>query len=760
MAAATLADINSTLLSIKRDTAVTAKRLSGKGSSAEEAREGLKERTKARDIIAKPTAPKAPSKNKGGGIGGFFSGLLAKGIDWLKWFAAIGLGAFFFKEIKEFITAAFEPWKKAILKWWDEKKDGIGKAWEGVLDASGFNKLMEGSQALWDDNIKPFFEWFYPENNKFIAWFKNAGKSLDNWLNDSFLGDEWKGIKNFLFGEDIHGEFGEKGKKGGIFAGVKEYARNLTSAIGKFGESLGLLDEKGNVTGMGMVAGIGTLATLFTFIGPIKLIKAAFTGSAILAKAGIKTVAGAMGWVISSFAKLGGLVLGFVGDAAIWGAKGATKLAGKGLAAAMKGAAAGFLTLATKVKDGGFLQNALLGLGQGATALGTKLTPKVVKSAASAVPAVVSTAAPAAATKIGAKGFIARIFGGMPAFVGGIIVPLLAVAAVGAAVYGLWKMAEGSRTEHQKSVVNAAKENNVLTEKMYAKIRADAIAKIDKGKTKKQIIAAGAGSFEDFARLQLGDAYTGLTEAAAGGEESAKQVMTKVAQGYNSKVAAREAVVESRTDEAAYDLLNKTMLNSQRRSVAMLGSDSQTKKSIKSMFKAGVLEWVSKEGNFPSNMRKFQNNLSEFMKNPKNIGKEITKKDLLNFGMRVKKGTFKLGLADPQNIMRAGSVNTGAITNMRGLVGAANQMYKGSSGAIDFSSSSMRREYGTELAKINEIDRQAAVAGAVSRAQDKGGKPGNVTIMDNSSKVSNAATTVVAAPKQLWWQRNMPEWLQ
>jgi hypothetical protein len=332
---ADLATINSTLLSIKRDTAITAKRLSGKGTSAEEAREGLKQREIKRDSIAKPTAPKAATrKSGGGGVGGFFSGLLAKGIDWLKWFAAIGLGAFFFDEIKKFITAAFKPFKNAVLTWWDGKKADIGKAWEGVLDATGFNALMKGSDKLWNDNVLPFFQWFHPDNNKFTSWFVGAGETLDKWLSDSFLGDEWKSMKNFLLGEEIHGEFGEVGRQGGLLSGAKTYAENIKISLGKFGASLGLIDEEGNITGVGVLAGAGGLATLFTFLGPGKLLKAL----AYLPFWGVKTLGGLLYNIVGG---LGKLVLWtgpkMLGKAALWigekGLKGGLGLLTKGFTA-------------------------------------------------------------------------------------------------------------------------------------------------------------------------------------------------------------------------------------------------------------------------------------------------------------------------------------------------------------------------------------------------------------------------------------------
>ena len=243
--ATTLSEINNTLLSIKRDTATTARRLSGKGSSAEEAREGLKQRAVKRDAIAKPTAPKAPAQGKGGGggsIGSLLQNVFAKGIDWMKWFAIIGLGAYFRKQILAFIKAAFKPFGDALTTWWDGKKADIGNAWEGVLDATGFNAAMKFTTGLWTKHVDPF-----------INWFDGALTRMDQWLTDSFLGDAWGGVKDFFMGEMVGDETGSAGRKGGLFSGVKTYVENIKKSIGQFGEALGLIDADGNITGVGIL---------------------------------------------------------------------------------------------------------------------------------------------------------------------------------------------------------------------------------------------------------------------------------------------------------------------------------------------------------------------------------------------------------------------------------------------------------------------------------------------------------------------------
>ena len=313
--ATTLSEINNTLLSIKRDTATTARRLSGKGSSAEEAREGLKQRAVKRDAIAKPTAPKAPAQGKGGGgggIGSLLQNVFAKGIDWMKWFAIIGLGAYFRKQILAFIKAAFKPFGDALTTWWDGKKADIGNAWEGVLDATGFNAAMKFTTGLWTKHVDPF-----------INWFDGALTRMDQWLTDSFLGDAWGGVKDFFMGEMVGDETGSAGRKGGLFSGVKTYVENIKKSIGQFGEALGLIDADGNITGVGILAGAGGLATLFTFLGPAKLLKAVgelgFWGVKSLGGLFIKLVGGLGKLVLWTGPKMLGTAALWIGKAGLKG---------------------------------------------------------------------------------------------------------------------------------------------------------------------------------------------------------------------------------------------------------------------------------------------------------------------------------------------------------------------------------------------------------------------------------------------------------
>jgi hypothetical protein len=276
--ATTLSEINNTLLSIKRDTAVTARRLSGKGSSAEEAREGLKERTKKRDAIAKPTAPAVQKKSGGGGGGG----ILGAAINWAKWFGLAGLAVWFKDEIWEFLRGAFEPFQKDLKAWWDGKKKSIGEAWEGVLEASGFKWL--GKQL--DDlglAMKPFTD-----------WFKSAPGKLDKWLEDSFLGSGYKSMKDMLMGSMGTDELGnETGREGGLFGGITKVFGDATSSLGGYFSGLGTafgkvfdalgITEDGEITKGAAAVGLGALAAAFIVGGPISMAIKVFKGIASLA---------------------------------------------------------------------------------------------------------------------------------------------------------------------------------------------------------------------------------------------------------------------------------------------------------------------------------------------------------------------------------------------------------------------------------------------------------------------------------------------
>jgi hypothetical protein len=342
----TLADINSTLLSIKRDTAVTAKRLSGQGLSEEKAKEGLHERTKARDAIAKPTAPKAPSKNKGGGIVG-------KGVDWLKWFGVISLAVFFKDKILAFLAAAFEPLKDWVLKWWDNKfLPSLNKLAETVLgkdlmefffgNAEEKKKRELGLSSFWtelgadlkDLGVTIFGKdlmeyWFGGEGKKgafATGWqtLNDFGVTLGNQLDtlsQDLLGFSLKDILLGEMGFDTEGK--ETGRSGGPFEKVSKYFSNVGDGIKEFGIGIGVLDKNGDVT-FGGAVGLGAIgATLLTIVGPAAIITGLFgafksvtTGLLGLGIKGVKLPFKALGLAITgakaATSGIAGAVKGFL----------------------------------------------------------------------------------------------------------------------------------------------------------------------------------------------------------------------------------------------------------------------------------------------------------------------------------------------------------------------------------------------------------------------------------------------------------------
>jgi len=744
MAAATLADINSTLKSIKRDTALTAKRLSGKGTSAEEAREGLKERTQARDIIAKPTAPKAPSKNKGGGIGGFFSGLLAKGIDWLKWFAAIGLGAFFFKEIGDFIKAAFEPWKKAILKWWDEKKVDIGKAWEGVLDATGFNKLMEGSEKLWNDNILPFFEWFYPENNKFIKWFANKGDVLDKWLEDSFLGDEWKSMKNFLLGEKIHGEFGEEGRKGGLLSGAKTYAENIKISLGKFGEALGLIDADGNITGLGVLAGAGGLATLFTFLGPGKLLKA--VGE--LGFWGVKTLGGLF---IKLVGGLGKLVLWtgpkMLGQSALW-------IGEKGLKGGLGLLTGGFTKLSNLVGVKGAFGTALNaaaikltdwkdGFGKGGLKKGLK----------------------AAFTKG------SPLLTGLTSMLPALVAALALAGIVALVIAGIQKWGELQRQKQAKAdqALKGAAELGENLDDTTTVISSAAAANIEKNVPEFDMTAVAGKTH--------GQIKTAVNRAVLN-----KQITPEQADLLRGEVKLDKKQQGGTGKRMFFDMQSEVINRAARlvRAGVLYHKDGQ-EFATKALNK--IREWVKDQGTDPKPITKavlakfglmiakpgeMKGNKGAQMALARGVGPEVMKAMMAgtyDFESAIEKFGGLTGLyASSEGLNQFGKLSsTVQSTRAENIADGTSQADRGKQYVNQATASQVFKQLQINTDKADLIAAQArkAFEGAQHHSGARG-DPGAPPVIynDNSSKVSNAATTVIPAVKQLWWQRNMPEWLQ
>ena len=253
MAEATLADVNSTLLSIKQDTFLTRKALikEARVTSAETATEGLKERT----AIEKPKMGGGSDKSLGQGLIDAVKSGLGTAFDWTKWFGLIGLGILFKDQITEFLAGAFAPLKDMVMDWWD-------------------NTFMPAITDL-DKAINPFsddkglFSSIIDMVSDFGARIKEKLTAMGNAFNTMVEDLTGFSIKDMIFGEE-----GEDGVRTGGIAG---YLNKVGEGFINFGTSIGILDKDGNVS-LGAKLGLGGIAAaLLAIKGPGLIIKGLFS---------------------------------------------------------------------------------------------------------------------------------------------------------------------------------------------------------------------------------------------------------------------------------------------------------------------------------------------------------------------------------------------------------------------------------------------------------------------------------------------------
>ena len=221
-----LADIKNTLLDIRRNTFLTKQTLmeQTRETSAEDAKEGLKERT----AIEKPVAAVAgstpeESKKASKGILDFFKDFSFT--KFLKIFGLLGIGVLFREKIFEFLKGAFEPLANFVSNWWEKDMlpalQGLGKAILGddfykfLFGAEGekglFGKAADEIGKFYTANIKPLF--------------------------DSIAATE-------------------------TFKSLKTYVSGVGEGLKKVGVAMGIINEDGTVSTAGWLAGAGAFAAV------------------------------------------------------------------------------------------------------------------------------------------------------------------------------------------------------------------------------------------------------------------------------------------------------------------------------------------------------------------------------------------------------------------------------------------------------------------------------------------------------------------
>lgn len=258
MAEATLADVNSTLLSIKQDTFLTRKALikDAKETSAETATEGLKERT----AIEKPKMGGGSDKSLGQGLIDAVKSGLGTAFDWTKWFGLIGLGILFKDQITEFLAGAFAPLKDMVMDWWD------GTFLPALKD------LDKAINPFSDD--KGLFSTVIEFVGDFAERVKTKLTDMGNALNTMIEDLTGFSIKDMIFGKM---GFDEEGNETGREGGIAGYLNKVGEGFINFGTSIGILDKDGNVS-LGAKLGLGGIAAaLLAIKGPGLIIKGLFS---------------------------------------------------------------------------------------------------------------------------------------------------------------------------------------------------------------------------------------------------------------------------------------------------------------------------------------------------------------------------------------------------------------------------------------------------------------------------------------------------
>jgi hypothetical protein len=503
---------------------------------------------------------------------GFFS-------SFLKWFGLLGLGVFLKDEIGGFISGAFGQLKEYISDWWEK----TGKpAFSKFSDSIGLTKLMD--------------------------YVSDIGTSLKEF---AYSIPGVKALSEFLFGKeaevDDSGNLISEGTEG-LFGPIAKYAKNFGDALVTLGKDLGLLNEDGSISTGGALVGAGALAALFTFIGPASLIKMGLKGAlGIFSSLGSLLLAVGGGFLqLSKFLVVKGIL-----DPALWVGK-------KALHMAMRGASAGFLSLATSMADGGPLQNAFLRLSGGAESLGNMLSNRAAQRAGAR--AATSTAASAAAGALPAGGFsrgMASIFAAK------FIIPLLAVGALAGAVYGLYKLSQ-KEDERRSQQVAAAEASGLYSQEQldYAKQEAEKRTfESERGlvfKDDEDAYASGAGTFEQYlaARDETKSTGTSLT---------AKEKLKQQIAAYDKERKKYEASIEEERVKILNSLIDSRKMNQRMVLNKMLIGPVQR------MIGEGIIEFD--KGLKPADSIK---TLMKWMEQPENTGKPMTLDILKSVGgMRI-----------------------------------------------------------------------------------------------------------------------------
>ena len=331
-----LSEINKTL---RRNVAVNLRTYRGimnlrkdaKPSARDKATEGIDEEVAPKESGgASVTGTKVDAgKEVKKGIGGFFG-------RFAKIFGLLGLAVLMRKQILGFLKGAFEPLKNFVSNWWEKT---ASPALSKFFDDIGLTKIKES--------------------------FAGVGTKIGEFVK-SIPGVS--ALSEFLFGKDAEidddGAILSEGTDG-VFGGIGTYGENFKKALITLGKELGLLNEDGSISTFGGIAGIGAVATLFTFIGPLKLTK-------LVAAIGIKGVT-TLGGLFLTLGKSLGTLAWYLGknmllNPLLWIGK-------KGLQSTLGLASKAMFAASGKFEKLGFkrLSNAMLSMAAGAEGFATNL---------------------------------------------------------------------------------------------------------------------------------------------------------------------------------------------------------------------------------------------------------------------------------------------------------------------------------------------------------------------------------------------------
>jgi hypothetical protein len=738
MAIATLDTINSTLLGIKSDSKSMLKFMVSKKTSAANARSSLKPRSAAppKALIQKPNVP-AKSKGSGTTVGGLLASILGKGLDWFKWFAAIGLGLMFKTEISDFISGAFEPLKKMVVKWWDDKfVPAIGDL---------------GKLALGED----FYKYLFGTTDKPGAFkkgwegVKSLGVTIGNWATDL---DKWsKDNMGFSFLDPILGtmkknDAGVEERIGGIF-GKDGYFSKLGEGIKAFGTAIGVTDADGNATTFGLVGLAGTIATLITFFGVTSLLKLPAT----LLKLGFKTFFGVLGGA----ANLLGTLSLFLGGMVV-----------KGLAytfgGVLLGAAEGLFLLSNKFKPGGVFSKL-----SGAAAL------QLANLSSLVTPTAKAGAAPAAIPKAAAKGGstigkIGKTVGRLAPLAAGaslaatitalapIVIGVLAVAAVAGAAYLIYKHIDDKKTAAQGMAISALKHGGLYSDEQKKFAEAEARKKVD---NKRSITKFGSKTHDDEDK----GTYAEFVAADPGRVAAAKELAANPNNtGVGKKIAQEKAEYEKGNQEYRADIeyeKNETL------STVVMWRQQEQRKAMMALFNPyGPLRDAFKNGaiGFGPTLTSedLMTNVEEWIANPKNAGMPINRKTLTQLGLVIDpEKKFSIGDPNKKEGTRGARREGAQLDQGGGLVEMYHRMELNRSKATkkiilmdQFNQPKPEISAGQKISAV--ADKSATKVAMVNGAGDSNVVPpvvinkrdGDVNVVNNNTPAGGGGTGVAVVP--------------